>query len=112
LRAWLEVRSPDDTDASFDEVHDALFVGQRGDPLSSRAIQRVVATYAEKAGLKGVTPHVLRHTDAHNLVKAGVSLDRVAAILGHERLDTTAIYTRPSEKELQEEMEKIGMVHE
>jgi site-specific recombinase XerD len=70
----------------------ALFVGQRGDPLSSRAIQRVVATYAEKAELKGVTPHVLRHTAAHNLVKAGVSLDRVAAILGHERLDTTAIY--------------------
>jgi len=31
----------------------------------------------------------------------------VAAILGHERLDTTAIYTRPSERELQEEVEKI-----
>jgi site-specific recombinase XerD len=100
LRAWLEVRSADDTDA--------LFVGQRGDPLSSRAIQRVVAKCAEKAGLKGVTPHILRHTCGHNLVGAGVSLDRVATILGHERLDTTAIYTRPSEKELQEEVEKIA----
>ncbi len=49
----------------------------------------------------------LRHTCGHNLVEAGASLDRIAAILGHEKLDTTTIYTTPSDRELQREVEKI-----
>ena len=57
-----------------------------------------------------VTPHTLRHTFGKNLVDAGVPLDRVAQLLGHESVDTTRIYTTPSEQDLQREVEKVAMV--
>jgi integrase/recombinase XerD len=104
LRDWLEVR-PDDKEGN------RIFVSHGKDSagLTTRSVHRVVAKYARQAGLEGVvSPHVLRHTCGHNLVEAGVGIDRVAAILGHEKLDTTAIYTMPSDKELQQEVEKIA----
>ncbi len=91
---------------------DKVFVGHgkssRG--LTTRSVHRLVGKYARLAGLEseGVSPHTLRHTCGHNLVEAGVALDRVAAVLGHEKLDTTALYTMPSDKELQREVEKIA----
>jgi len=48
------------------------------------------------------------HPCAKNLADRGVSLDRVAAILGHESLDTTALYTQPSQADLAHEMDKIA----
>jgi integrase len=51
-----------------------------------------------------------RHTLGKNLVDAGVPLDRVASLLGHESVDTTRIYTTPSEQDLQREVEKVAMV--
>jgi integrase/recombinase XerC len=47
-----------------------------------------------------VTPHTLRHTFGKNLVDVGVSLEQVAALLGHESLDTGMIYTKPSQGDL------------
>ena len=57
-----------------------------------------------------MTPHTLRHTFGKNLVDAGVPLDRVASLLGQESVDTTRIYTTPSERDLQQEVEKVAMV--
>jgi site-specific recombinase XerD len=51
--------------------------------------------------MEDVTPHTLRHTFGRNLVDAGVPLDRVAQLLGRESVDTTRIYTTPSEQDLQ-----------
>jgi len=68
------------------------------------------ARYAYVARLKAVTPHTLRHTFGKNLVDAGVSLDRVAQLLGHESVDTTRIYTTPSAQDLQREAEKVALV--
>jgi len=53
-----------------------------------------LAHYARQARLEDVTTPTLRHSFTHDLVDAGVSLDRVAMLLGHESLDTTARYTR------------------
>ena len=55
-----------------------------------------------------MSAHTLRHSCAKNLIDRGVSIDRVAAILGHESLDTTAIYTRPSQADLESKMDKIA----
>jgi len=52
------------------------------------------------AGIAGLTPHILRHTFAKNLIDAGRPLTVVAALMGHESLDTLAIYTRPSRDDL------------
>ena len=52
---------------------------------------------------------MLRHTFGKNLVKAGVPLDRVASLLDRESVDTTRVYTTPSEQDLQWEVEKAAM---
>ena len=87
---------------------DHLFMGQGGEPLRSSGIYYLVKRYAYDARLEEVTPHTLRHTFGRNLVDVGVPLDRVAQLLGHESVDTTRIYTTPSEQDLQREVEKGG----
>lgn len=76
-----------------------LFTSQRGQKLTRRGAEHLVARYAREAGLE-VTPHVLRHTFCKSLVDAGESLDRVAMLAGHANLNTTARYTRPTEADL------------
>jgi integrase/recombinase XerC len=68
--------------------------------VTPRAIQKRLAEIGRRAKVE-LTPHRLRHTFGKSLVDAGVSLDKVAAILGHDRLETTAIYTRPSARDLE-----------
>jgi integrase/recombinase XerC len=55
-----------------------------------------------------LSPHMLRHTFCKNLVNAGVSLEKVAVLAGHETLETTKIYCHPSMDDLTESVERIG----
>lgn len=65
-------------------------------------------TLGESAGVD-VTPHVLRHTFATRLLReANADLVMVAALLGHENVSTTAIYTQPSDTDLAEAVEGLG----
>lgn len=75
-------------------------MGQRG-PLNERGIDYLVRKYAYQARLVNCTAHTLRHTFAKNLIDTGTPLDQVATLLGHERLDTTKVYTRPSHQDLE-----------
>lgn len=84
-----------------------LFLGQRNEGVQSKTIQRAVQRYAKKAGLKNATPHILRHSFAKALIDAGVSLEKVATLLGHSNLNTTRIYTTPSLEELNDAIEKL-----
>jgi len=69
--------------------------------LTSRQVQRIVARLGREAGLEvPVTPHVLRHTYARRVLDAGAQLTEVQKLLGHARLDTTAIYVAPSWEDL------------
>jgi site-specific recombinase XerD len=97
LAGYLQARPPHDSKL--------LFLGQRG-PLTDSAARRVVAKYAYLAKLEDVSPHTLRHTFAKNLLNAGAPLDQVANLLGHESLDTTAIYTTPSFDDLAQAVRK------
>ena len=101
LRAWLNVH-PGDTEI--------LFPGRRGAPLRPRGVQRMVDLLAVTARLdpEQVTPHTLRHTFGKNLVDAGVPLDRVAMLMGHSNLNTTAIYTTPSQRDLANAVERVA----
>jgi site-specific recombinase XerD len=83
-----------------DDTSGRLFLGQRG-PLNQPGVNYLVTKYAYQARLEGCTSHTLRHTFAKNLVDAGTPLDQVAALLGHESLDTTKVYTRPSQQDLE-----------
>lgn len=99
LSAYLAVR-PTISD-------DHLFIGQRGDPLQSDAVQLLIRKYARRAGLAGVTPHILRHSFAKQILDAGEDLATVARLLGHGRLETTAIYTEPTAHGLDEAVRRL-----
>jgi integrase/recombinase XerC len=81
---------------------DHLFLGQRNEAIKSKTVQRSVARFADDTGLKDVTPHTLRHTFAKSLIDSGVSLDKVATLLGHSNLNTTRIYTTPGVEDLED----------
>jgi integrase/recombinase XerC len=76
--------------------------------LTSSGLQRRLAEIGRLAGLE-VTPHTLRHTFAKNLVDAGVSLEKVAALLGHSSLNTTRIYTVPGHNDLEKAVEVLDL---
>jgi site-specific recombinase XerD len=86
---------------------EALFVGQRCNGLTPSAIWRLVKQYGQRAGLD-ISPHTLRHTFGTRLVRRkGVDLVTVAAMMGHESLDTTAIYTQPTEEDMAKAVDKL-----
>lgn len=92
------------------DMSDALFVqyGKNAknadDPrLSPRAVQRLIKHYATKAGItRKVTPHVIRHSFATDLLSNGADLRSVQALLGHAHIGTTQIYTHVTDKHLRE----------
>jgi integrase/recombinase XerC len=84
-----------------------LFLGQRGEGIQSKTVQRAVLRFAGEAGLENVTPHVLRHSFAKALIDSGVTLEKVATLLGHSNLNTTRIYTTPGERDLEEAVKTL-----
>lgn len=85
-----------------------LFDSQRGEKLTDKGVQHVCADIGRKAGIDGLTPHVLRHTYCHDLVSKGVGLEVVARLAGHSKIETTMIYTQPGEDEMQAAVEKLS----
>lgn len=72
----------------------ALFLSDRGNRLSVRAVENLFARWSSAAGLaRRVTPHKLRHSTATELLRRGVDLVTVAAVLNHASLNTTRKYT-------------------
>lgn len=66
----------------------------------------MVKKYAWKARIPDLHPHTLRHTCATNMLRAGANLVEVASVLGHARLDTMAVYTKPSMADLARALER------
>ncbi|MEX2052334.1 MAG: site-specific tyrosine recombinase/integron integrase [Candidatus Paceibacterota bacterium] len=72
-------------------------------PLTKRSVERIVKQHAIKAGIsKKVTPHVMRHMFATDLLGNGADLRSVQAMLGHANIGTTQIYTHVTDKHLRD----------
>lgn len=71
--------------------------------LTTRQIERIVQSAAKRAGIvKKVTPHVLRHSFATDLLRSGADLRSVQSMLGHSSVTTTQVYTHVTDKHLRE----------
>jgi site-specific recombinase XerD len=71
--------------------------------LTPRSVERIVKHYAIKAGIsKKVTPHVIRHSFATDLLSNGADLRSVQALLGHANITTTQVYTHVTDKHLKD----------
>lgn len=76
--------------------------------LTSRSVERIVKQYAIKAGIsKKVTPHVIRHSFATDLLRNGADLRSVQMLLGHANIGTTQIYTHVTDSELKRVHQKF-----
>ena len=93
------------------DMSEALFVSYgKGSPknkdlprLTPRSVERMVKQYAIKAGItRKVTPHVIRHSFATDLLENGADLRSVQALLGHANIATTQVYTHVTDKHLRD----------
>jgi len=95
LRQWWKAR-PSRDEAGTPMEQRWLFPGNRhGKPMTPRQLNRLFHQAAEAAGIKkAVTLHALRHSFATHLLERGTDIRVIQALLGHDKLDTTARYTR------------------
>jgi integrase/recombinase XerC len=83
----------------------ALFLNQRGTPLSARGLRMILDKLSHDAGIAHVHPHMLRHSYATHLLNHGADLRSVQELLGHEHLSSTQIYTHVSNQNLQTQIQ-------
>jgi len=97
IRRYLKART---------DMEEALFVDGRTKSLhriTPRGIQRHIKRYAAESGITSkVTPHVLRHVFATDLLENGADLRSVQALLGHANIQTTQVYTHVTDKHLRD----------
>ncbi len=104
LSGYLQTRPPVDSQR--------VFIGERGE-LNRRGIQAIFEKYRALTGIENLHCHVLRHTFSHSFLSsaenggAGGNLVQLASLLGHESLNTTAIYTKNSIGQLADATDRL-----
>ena len=106
IKAYLDKRG---------DIDEALFIQMGKNAkntkdlrLTPRSVERLVKKYSTKAGItRKVTPHVIRHSFATDLLENGADLRSVQALLGHANIATTQVYTHVTDKHLHEVHKKF-----
>ncbi|MEK7117475.1 MAG: site-specific tyrosine recombinase/integron integrase, partial [Patescibacteria group bacterium] len=102
LKEYLNKRKDMD-DALFVNLDRASSKSMSNKGLTSRSIQNIVKHCAIKAGIsKKVTPHIIRHCFATDLLSNGADLRSVQTLLGHANINTTQIYTHVTDRQLRD----------
>ena len=91
-------------------MSDHLLVKTGGGVISSQFLRRQITDFAKRSGLSTrVTPHMLRHSAASQLVEAGVDIRFIQRLLGHQSISTTEIYTHVRDTALYSSIKGAGV---
>lgn len=101
VRKAIERYQPERPEAETDH----LLIGQRGS-LKRNAINLILSHYGDRLNIK-VTPHMIRHTLGHTLVKQQIEITTIQQIFGHSNIQTTNIYTVTTDKEMEHALENV-----
>lgn len=101
LRSWLDVRGNTNED-----LNSPLFRDRVGQRITTSGVHRRLAELGRRAGVE-LHAHLLRHTFAKRLVDSGVSLEKVATLMGHSDLNVTRVYITPGERDLERAVEAL-----
>jgi len=104
--AYLESLRASLADRGQGQHRDRLLLSFRGRPLERVAVWQIIRRHAERAGLRAVHPHMLRHSFATHLLAGGADLRVVQDLLGHADITTTQIYTHVDGARLREVVRK------
>ncbi len=99
LKAYLDSRTDDSP---------ALFAGKGTDRLKPGGVRRMLVELGESTNVTHVHPHKFRRTTATNLIRHGMPIQEVAAILGHDKIDTTMQYVVLDKTELKNSYRKFA----
>lgn len=90
---------------------DYLLVLEDGRRVSSQYIRRYFKKAAQFSGIdKNITPHIMRHTTATQLVESGIDIRLIQRLLGHASISTTEIYTHVRDSSLMLALEKVNLL--
>lgn len=98
ITQYLQSRPPVDSQR--------VFIGERG-VLNRRGIQTIFEKYRALTGIENLHCHILRHTFSHIFLSSSGNLCQLASLLGHESLNSTAIYTKNSIEQLGEAVDRM-----
>jgi integrase/recombinase XerC len=103
IEGWMQYRKK----SNYGE-NEPLFLSERNLRPTDRTIRYMVTEYAKDANLEAVSPHSLRHTFGKNLADTGVRLEQIAYLMGHDSLESTRVYLRPSNDDLRKNVDLIS----
>ena len=107
IATYLALERPGESADAF------LSISKRtGTRLTEKAVRDLLAKVGYQARAEGAHPHALRHSFATELLRKGVPITAVGALLGHESLQTAARYTQPSEEDLRAAVGKLELEEE
>lgn len=87
---------------SFESQSNALFLSQKGNPLTRQQVFNVLKARGQQIGVSKLSPHQLRHSFASHLLSGGADLREIQQLLGHSSILTTQIYSQVSKSHLKE----------
>ena len=88
------------------DTEQPVWQGREG-RLTANALWRIIARYGRLAQIHGLSPHMLRHTFAHDLAVKGVPIQLISGILGHKSVNTTMIYIQAGQEEMRAAVELL-----